>query len=106
MDSGKPKKEAIEVLCSRLRKMLIDETASLESDIPVSVFRKELGMQEAVCRSLVKKGKSFGEISTIVKRDYKTVWTANKNARVKDGSVKYAKVKDGSVKYAKVKDGR
>tara|TARA_Y100000310_G_C20402705_1_gene678197 strand:+ start:479 stop:739 length:261 start_codon:yes stop_codon:yes gene_type:complete len=85
VDSGKPKKEAIEVLCSRLRKMLIDETATLESDIPVSVFSSSLGMQEAVCSSLVKKGKSFGEIARIVQRDYKTVWTANKNARVKDG---------------------
>ncbi len=84
MDSGKPKKEAIEVLCSRLRKMLIDETASLESDIPVSVFRKELGMQEAVCLYLRdEQGLTFAEMAKVLHRDYKTVWTAYSKAKKK-----------------------
>ncbi|MDA1196389.1 MAG: hypothetical protein O2779_00295 [Nanoarchaeota archaeon] len=85
MDSVTPKKKAIEVLCSRLRKILIDETDSVPSEIPLSVFSAELGMQEAVCSDLVKKGKSFKEIAALLHRDYKTVWSANFNAKVKHG---------------------
>ena len=83
MSSGKPKKEAIEVLCSRLRKMLVDETSALDAEIPLSVFSSTLGMQEAVCRSLVKEGKSFAEIAALLHRDYKTVWTAHNHAQKK-----------------------
>jgi|ETN01SMinimDraft_4_1059930.scaffolds.fasta_scaffold35469_2 DNA-directed RNA polymerase specialized sigma24 family protein len=82
---------AIDVLLGKLKEQLIEHpellselVGSNEKSVPVSVFRKELGMQEAVCLYLRdEQGLTFAEMAKVLHRDYKTVWTAYSKAKKK-----------------------
>ncbi|MDA1196388.1 MAG: sigma factor-like helix-turn-helix DNA-binding protein [Nanoarchaeota archaeon] len=82
---------AIDVLLGKLKEQLIEHpelfselVGSNEKSVPVSAFRPELGMQEAVCLYLKdEQGLSFKEIAAVLHRDYKTVWTAYSKATKK-----------------------
>jgi len=52
--------------------------------IPVSIFSKDLGMLESVSLYMRDDLKlSFNEISRLLKRDYKTIWTSYNMAKKK-----------------------
>ena len=57
-----------------------------EKDIvlPISIFNEKLGMLEAASLYLKDELKlSFNEISRLLKRDYKTIWTSYSKAKKK-----------------------
>jgi len=55
-----------------------------EMSLPISIFTKETGMLESASLYLKDELKlSFNEISRLLKRDYKTIWTIEKRIRNK-----------------------
>jgi len=55
-----------------------------EMSLPISIFTKETGMLESASLYLKDELKlSFNEISRLLKRDYKTIWTSYNMAKKK-----------------------
>jgi len=55
-----------------------------EISLPISIFNSKLGMLESASLYLKdKKGLSFKQIASFLKRDYKTIWTSYNKAKSK-----------------------
>ncbi|KKR79506.1 MAG: hypothetical protein UU25_C0012G0003, partial [Microgenomates group bacterium GW2011_GWB1_40_9] len=63
-----------------------------EESIPVSIFSKELGGLEALCKYLKENlGRTYHEIAEEISRDDRTVWTAYNKAKSKNVKIKVDK---------------
>ncbi len=68
----------------RLPEKETKEEVREDVEIPISIFTKELGGLEAVVKYLKENlGMRYCEISKLLKRDERTVWTAYNKAKVK-----------------------
>lgn len=64
--------------------LLLLENKKAFSFVPISIFKNDLSPLEAVVQYLKEVGYSFKEISVIVKRSNKTIWTTYNNAIKKE----------------------
>jgi len=87
------RKEIIKLLIEKLREKYsvsrrdIAELLTRETEIPITIFSKELGALEAIAKYMKENlNLSYREIASLLQRNERTIWTAYKKARQKQPS--------------------